>query len=93
MTNKSNFEAIERRLAKQTINGTSILRIFTFKETVLNRKFYLIGYVVIVRNMFKNGVAFWRHVYVKITMRVGIKLKCVEDVFLNILFLKSHSSS
>ena len=52
MTNKSNFEAIERRLAKQTINGTSILRTFTYIETVLNRKLYLICYFVIVRNMF-----------------------------------------
>ena len=58
MTNKANFEAIARRLAKQTINRTCISRIFTYIETVLSRKLYLIGYVVIVRNMFLNGVPF-----------------------------------
>ena len=49
---KSNFEALARRLGKQSTNGTCIKATFTYIETVLNSKFNLNGSIVIVRNTF-----------------------------------------
>ena len=58
ITKKSTFEAITRRLRRQSINRTCKIRLFTHLKVVWYRKLDLKNIVFIDRNMVKTGVLY-----------------------------------